>query len=118
MNFLIRRLVNKKVISFSNNAILVSKDFSKNLRKTFITTLHKNMLESSLQNEIPISQPINDNQFFYEASPSHIKSNTVSVDCQHTLWNIPTAKNGKEYIEFLEKRFISKYLTNYADTLY
>ena len=34
------------------------------------------------------------------------------------LWNVPTAKNGKEHIEFLEKQFISKYLTNYADALY
>ena len=76
------------------------------------------MFESSLQNETPIPQPINDTKFFYETFPSHIKFNVVSVDCQHTLWNVPTAKNGKEYIEFLEKRFISKYLTNYADTLY
>ena len=42
----------------------------------------------------------------------------MSVDCQHTLWNVPTVKNGKEYIEFLEKQFISTYLTNCADTLY
>ena len=32
MNFLIRRLVNKKVISFSNNTTLVSNEFPKNLR--------------------------------------------------------------------------------------
>ena len=32
--------------------------------------------------------------------------------------NFPTAKNGEEYIEFLEKRFIRKYLTHYADTFY
>ena len=40
------------------------------------------------------------------------------MDCQHTLWNVPIAKNSKEYIEFLEKRFINKYLTNYANTIY
>ena len=76
------------------------------------------MLESSLQNETPISETINNNQFFYETFSSHIKFNVASVNCQHTLWNVPIAKNGKEYIEFLEKRFINKYLTNYADTLY
>ena len=32
--------------------------------------------------------------------------------------NFPTAKNGKEYINFIEKRFIQKYLQTYADTLY
>ena len=47
-----------------------------------------------------------------------MKFNVVSVDSQHTLWNVPIAKNGKEYIEFLEKRFINKYLTDYTDTLY
>ena len=118
MNFLIQRLVNKKIISFSNNITLVSNDFPKNLRKTCTASIQKNMLESSLQNETPIPETINDNQFFYETFPSHIKFNVVSVDCQHTLWNVPTAKNGKEYIEFLEKRFMNKYLTNYADTLY
>ena len=75
------------------------------------------MFESSPQNETPIPQPINGNQFFYETFPSHIKFNVVSVNCQDTLWNVPTAKNGKEYIEFLEKRFISKYLTNYPEAL-
>ena len=29
-----------------------------------------------------------------------------------------TAKNGNEYIEFLEKQFTTEYLTNHADTLY
>ena len=45
-----------------------------------------------------------------------MKFSVVSVDCQFTLCNIPTAKNGREYIEFLDKRFI-KYLS-YADTVY
>ena len=66
MNFLIQRLVNKKIISFSNNITLVSNDFPKNLRKTCTASIHKNMLESSLQNETPISETINDNEFFYQ----------------------------------------------------
>ena len=102
MNFLIRRLVNKKVISFSNNTALVSNDFPKNLRKTCTATIPENMFESSLQNETHIPQPINDNQFFHETFPSHKTFNVRSVDCQHTLWNVPAAKNGKESIEFLE----------------
>ena len=48
MNFLIRRLVNKKVIGFSNNTTLVSNDFPKNLRTMYTATVHKNMFESSL----------------------------------------------------------------------
>ena len=42
----------------------------------------------------------------------------MSVDSQHSLWNSPTAKNGKQYINFIEKWFIQKYLQTYADTLY
>ena len=38
----------------------------------------------------------------------------VSVDSQHTLWNVPFGKNG---IQLLDKRFIKKYL-RYADTVY
>ena len=45
-----------------------------------------------------------------------MKFSVVSVDCQHALWNVPTAKNGREYIEFLDKRFIKKYLS-YADNV-
>ena len=81
MNFLIQRLVNKKVISFSNNKTLVSNEFPKNLRKTYTAAIYKNMFESSLQSETRIPQPINDSQFFYETFPSHIKFNVVSVDC-------------------------------------
>ena len=56
------------------------------------------MLESSLQNETPIPETINDNQFFYETFKFNsfyetLKFNVVSVDCQHTLWNVPTAKS-------------------------
>ena len=45
-----------------------------------------------------------------------MKFSVVSVDCQHTIWNVPTAQNGREYIEFIDKRFIKKYLS-YADTV-
>ena len=58
--------INEKVTSFSNNTTLVSNDFPRSLRKTCTATIHKNMFESSLQNETPIPQPINDNQFFFE----------------------------------------------------
>ena len=57
--------INEKVTSFSNNTTLVSNDFPRSLRKTCTGTIHKNMFESSLQNETPIPQPINDNQFFF-----------------------------------------------------
>ena len=66
MNFFIRRLINEKVTSFSINNTLVSNNFPRSLRKTCTGTIHKNMFESSLQNETPIPQPINDNQFFFE----------------------------------------------------
>ena len=46
-----------------------------------------------------------------------MKFSVVSVDCQDTLWNIPTANNGRKYIESLDKRFIKKYLS-YSDTVY
>ena len=68
MNFFIRRLINEKVTSFSINTTLVSNNFPRSLRKTCTGTIHKNMFESSLQNETPIPQPINDNQFFFETS--------------------------------------------------
>ena len=68
MNFFIRRLINEKVTSFSINNTLVSNNFPRSLRKTCTGTIHKNMFESSLQNETPIPQPINDNQLFFETS--------------------------------------------------
>ena len=68
MNFFIRRLINEKVTSFSINTTLVSNNFPRSLRKTCAGTIHKNMFESSLQNETPIPQPINDNQLFFETS--------------------------------------------------
>ena len=48
------------------------------------------------------------NNFFHEKFPTHLKFSVVSVDCQHTLWNVPTVKNGRENIQFLDKRFIKK----------
>ena len=68
MNFFIRRLINEKVTSFSINTTLVSNNFPRSLRKTCTGTIHKNMFESSLQNETPIPQPINDNQLFFGTS--------------------------------------------------
>ena len=68
MNFFIRRLINEKVTSFSINTTLVSNNFPRSLRKTCTGTIHKNMFESSRQNETPIPQPINDNQLFFETS--------------------------------------------------
>ena len=43
-------------------------------------------------------------QFNHGKFPAHIKFDVVSVGSQH--WNSPIAKNGKEYIHFIEKRFI------------
>ena len=42
----------------------------------------------------------------------------MSVDSQHTLLNSPTVKNGKDYINFIAKRFIQNYSHAYADALY
>ena len=78
---------------------------SRKIIENFYSNDSKNMFESSLQNETPILQPIIDNQFFFETFSSHMKFNVVSVDCQHTLWNVPTAKN-------------DNYFTNYGQTLY
>ena len=91
------RLVNKKVISFSSNMRCFSHDLPKNLRKTCTVTIHKNMLQSSLQKEIPIPQPISDNKFFHVTFSSHIKLTVVSVCCQHTYeMSSPHCKNEKE----------------------
>ena len=53
-------------------------------------------------------QPDTGEQFSHEKFPAHLKFSVVSVDCQHTIWNVPIAKNGREYIEFLDERFIKK----------
>lgn len=96
INLFICGLVNKKVISFSSIMRRFSHDLPKNLRKTCTVTIHKNMLQSSLQNEIPIPQPIND-KFFHVTFSSHIKLTFVSVCCQHTYeMSSPYYKNGKE----------------------
>ena len=39
-------------------------------------------------------QPDTGEQFFHENFPGQLKFSVASVDCQHTLWNVPTAKNG------------------------
>ena len=90
----------------------------KTLRKTFIiiTKTNQDVAEKpALENKT--LQPDMHEKFFNEKFPAHLKFNVVSVDCQHTLWNIPTAQNGRECIQFLDKRFIKKYL-KYADTVY
>ena len=50
--------------------------------------------------ETPIPQPINENQFFYETFPSHIKFNVMSVDCQHTLWKVLLQKMATNTLNF------------------
>ena len=53
-----------------------------------------------IQEQLP--QHSTKTQFFQEKFPAHIKFDAVSVDSQHSLWNSPAAKNGKEYISFIE----------------
>ena len=85
------------------------------LRKTCITKINQDATEKpALENKTLQSHT---GEYFREKFPVQLKFSVVSVDCQHTLWNVPTAKNGKEFIEFLDKRFIKKYLS-YADTVY
>ena len=40
-----------------------------------------------------------------------MKFSVVSINCQHTPWNVLTAKNGRQYIQFLKIRFVKKYLS-------
>ena len=88
----------------------------KTLRKTYITKVNRDTTKNPpLENKT--LQPDTGEQLFHEKFPAHLKFSVASVDCQHTIWNVPTAKNSREYIEFLDKRFIKKYLT-YADTVY
>lgn len=69
-----------------------------------------------IQKQLP--QHSAETQFFHKKFPAHVKFEVVSVDSQHSLSNSPIAKNGKEYMNFIEKWFIQKYLQTYADTLY
>ena len=49
----------------------------------------------------------------------HVKFQVASVDAQHTLWNTPTAENGKQYIGFLYERHWSYYFNKLdVNTLY
>ena len=45
-----------------------------------------------------------ENNFFHAKFSAHLKFNIVSIDHQHTLWNIPEDKNGREYMQFSDKR--------------
>ena len=76
------------------------------LRKTCITKINQDATENSaLENKTLQSHT---SEYFREKFPVQLKFSVVSVDCQHTLWNVPTAKNGRENIQFLDKRFIKK----------
>ena len=115
LKFLSSYLIEKKK-NYSNNLINVDIDFAKTLGKTYITKINQDATENpALENKT--LQPDTGEQFFHEKFPAHLKFSVVSVDCQHTIWNVPTAQNGREYIEFIDKRFIKKYLS-YADTVY
>ena len=76
------------------------------------------MLENPVQHKIPISQIINDSQFFYKKLRRHIKlvlrKWIVSISYRISLQQ----KKWKEYIKILEKCFIIKCLTDDADTIY
>ena len=47
--------------------------------------------------------------FLHSTFPHHISFSVATVDAQHTLWDTPTASNGKDYISFLFKRHWSYY---------
>ena len=109
--------ISLSLISCSNNLVNVDIDFAKTLRKTCITKINQDATENPALENKTSQPPDTGQQFFHEKFPAHLKFSVVSVDCQYTLRNVTTAKNGREYIQFLEKRFIKKYLS-YADTVY
>ena len=91
----------------SNNLINVDIDFAKALRETCITKITKIRQKTQLLKTKHYSLILVNNYFTKNFR-------VVSVDSQHTLWNVPLGKNG---IQLLDKRFIKKYL-RYADTVY
>ena len=104
------------MINCSNNLTNVDIDFAKTLRKTCITKINQDATDNpAFENET--LQPNTGEQFFHEKLPAHLKFSVVSVDCQHTLRTVSTVKNGREYIQILDKRFIKKNL-RYTDTVY
>ena len=117
MNFFSNTLIKKNVITLKNNQANINNEFAKSLRISTISDVNNSLADNSNKTEIPLQISSTQFNFFHEKFPHHIKFNVVSVDCQQSLWNKPAAKNGREYIQFLEKRFIKKYL-NYGDTLY
>ena len=86
------------------------------LRKTCITKINQDVTENpAFKNKTLQADP--GEQFFHEKFPAHLKFSVISVDCQHTLWNVPAANNGREYIQFLDKKIIKNYL-RYPDAVY
>ena len=84
-------IFNTKEKNYSNNLINVDIDFAKKLRKTCITNINQDAAENPvLENET--LQPDTGEQFFNENFVAHFRFRVVSVDCQHTLRNVPTAK--------------------------
>ena len=57
--------------------------------------------------------------FVHDKFPDNISFDVVSVDAQHTLWQVPSVKTGKEYVKLLGKRHWDTYYQKLCvDTLY
>ena len=79
------------MINCSKNLINVGINFAKTLGKTCITKINQDATsDPALENKM--LQPDTGEKNFHEKFPTHLKFIVVSVDCQHTLWNVPSAK--------------------------
>ena len=118
MNFFSQTLISKKIIVSTDNKVQINNEFAKSLRISVISKINSSTTENFLEIQKQLPQHSAETQFFHKKFPAHVKFEVVSVDSQHSLSNSPIAKNGKEYMNFIEKWFIQKYLQTYADTLY
>ena len=103
MNFFSQTLISKKIIVSTDNKVQINNEFAKSLRVSVISKITSSITENSMEIQKQLPQHTAETQFFHEKLPAHVKFNVVSVDSQHSLLNSPISKNGKEYINFIEK---------------
>ena len=103
MNFFSQTLISKKIIVSTDNKVQINNEFAKSLRVSVISKITSSITENSMEIQKQLPQHTAETQFFHEKLPAHVKFDVVSVDSQHSLLNSPISKNGKEYINFIEK---------------
>ena len=83
----------------------------------FIKMLEQNECDA---NNVTINATThNDYKFTFDHLPNDIHFHTVAIDSQHLLWIDPHVSNGIQYIKFLSKYTVTKYLDQLnAVTLY